>query len=157
MSDLGSGRDLTVCGFQPRVGLWADGSEPGAALDSVSPSLSAPPLLALYLSLLNKHLLKENIHICEITSMWALPLGPPWHTIPPKATRRGPRTRDAGRDPGAAGRHSPLELRVPSSYFLTNTKSTKSLGEMSFMAAEGVAVLLTHSVCQSQGESSCRP
>ena len=89
--------------------------------------------------------------------MWALPLGPPWHTIPPKATRRGPRTRDAGRDPGAAGRHSPLELRVPSSYFLTNTKSTKSLGEMSFMAAEGVAVLLTHSVCQSQGESSCRP
>ena len=42
-----------------RVGLCADSSEPGAcfALDSVSPSLSAPPLLALSLSLSlkNKH------------------------------------------------------------------------------------------------------
>ena len=29
-SDLGSGRDLAVRGFEPRVGLCADGSEPGA-------------------------------------------------------------------------------------------------------------------------------
>lgn len=45
--------------------------------------------------------------------------------------------------------HSPLELRVPSSYVFMSTKSTKSLGEMSFMAAEGLVVLLTHNVCQS--------
>lgn len=51
--------------------------------------------------------------------------------------------------------HSPLELRVPSSCFMTSTKSTKSLGEMSFMAAAGVAVLVTHRVCQSQRASSC--
>ena len=29
-SDFGSGHDLTVCEFEPRVGLRADGSEPGA-------------------------------------------------------------------------------------------------------------------------------
>ena len=29
-SDFGSGRDLTVRGFEPRVGLCADSSEPGA-------------------------------------------------------------------------------------------------------------------------------
>ena len=52
-------------------------------------------------------------------------------------------------------RHSPLELMVPSSYVLTSTRSTKSLGEMSFMTAEGVVVLLTHCVCQSKGGSSC--
>ena len=53
-SDVGSGRDLTVPEFEPRVGLCADGSEPGAALDSVSPSLSAPPPLMLCLSRVNK-------------------------------------------------------------------------------------------------------
>ena len=29
-TDFGSGHDLTVHEFEPRVGLWADGSEPGA-------------------------------------------------------------------------------------------------------------------------------
>ena len=29
-SDFGSGHDLTVREFEPRVGLWADSSEPGA-------------------------------------------------------------------------------------------------------------------------------
>ena len=33
--------DLAVGGFELRVGLCADSSEPGAASDSVSPSLSA--------------------------------------------------------------------------------------------------------------------
>ena len=47
--DFGSGHDLTVCGFKPRVGLCADSSEP--ASDSVSPPLSAPPPLMLCLSL----------------------------------------------------------------------------------------------------------
>ena len=36
-----SGHDLTVRGFEPRVGLCADSVEP--AWDSLSPSLSAPP------------------------------------------------------------------------------------------------------------------
>ena len=44
---FGSGHDLTVCGFEPRVGLCAGSVEP--AWDSLSPplSLSALPLLAL--------------------------------------------------------------------------------------------------------------
>ena len=46
--DFGSGHDLTVRGMDPRVGLCADGTQP--AWDSLSPSLSAPPLLALSLS-----------------------------------------------------------------------------------------------------------
>ena len=57
-SDFSSGHDLTVGGFEPRVGLCADSSELGAASDSVAPSLSAPPLLGLclpFLSRLNKH------------------------------------------------------------------------------------------------------
>ena len=50
----GSGHDHTVHEFEPRVGLGADSSESGAASDSVSPSLSAPPLLMLCLSLCQK-------------------------------------------------------------------------------------------------------
>ena len=45
-----SGHDLTVCEFEPHIGLFPDGSEP--AWDPLSLStLSAPPLLALCLSL----------------------------------------------------------------------------------------------------------
>ena len=47
--DFGSGRDLTVRGFEPCVGLCADRAEP--AWDSLSPSLSAPPALTLSVSL----------------------------------------------------------------------------------------------------------
>ena len=57
-SDLGSGHDRTVRGFEPRVGLWADSSEPGACFGfCVCVSLSAPPPLTLYLFLFlkNKH------------------------------------------------------------------------------------------------------
>ena len=39
--DIGSGRDLMVCGIEPGDGLCADGAEP--AWDSCSPSLCAPP------------------------------------------------------------------------------------------------------------------
>ena len=53
-SDFSSGHDLTVCEFEPRVGLCADASKPGAASHSVSPSVSAPPLLMLCLSLSQK-------------------------------------------------------------------------------------------------------
>ena len=38
--DLGSGHDLTVCEFEPCMGLCTDGAEP--AWDSVSPSLCPP-------------------------------------------------------------------------------------------------------------------
>ena len=40
-----SGHDLTVHEFEPQVRFRADSAEP--AWDSVSPSLSAPPLLPL--------------------------------------------------------------------------------------------------------------
>ena len=46
--DFGSGRDLMVREIAPRVGLCADGT--GPAWESLSPSLSAPPLLVLSLS-----------------------------------------------------------------------------------------------------------
>ena len=46
------GHNLVVHGFEPRIGLCADSSEPGACFTSVSPSLSAR---MLSLSLKNKH------------------------------------------------------------------------------------------------------
>ena len=52
--DFSSGHDLAVHEFEPRVMLWADGSELEPASDSVSPSLSAPPLFMLCLCLKNK-------------------------------------------------------------------------------------------------------
>ena len=45
----GPSHDLTVCEFKPRIGLCADSAEP--AWDSLSPILSAPPLLMLFLPL----------------------------------------------------------------------------------------------------------
>ena len=45
--DFSSGHDLRVHGFEPCIGLCADIAEP--AWDSLSPSLSAPPLLSLSL------------------------------------------------------------------------------------------------------------
>ena len=54
-SAFGSGHDLAVCEFEPRVGLCAVSSEPEACFGfCVSLSLSAPPLLMLCLSLKNK-------------------------------------------------------------------------------------------------------
>ena len=46
---FGAGHDLTVGEFKPHIGLHTDGAQ--LALDSLSPSLSAPPLLVLSLSL----------------------------------------------------------------------------------------------------------
>ena len=56
--DLGSGHDLTVGEFEPRVGLWADSAEP--AWDSLPLPLSLPPpATSLSLSLrINKYTLK---------------------------------------------------------------------------------------------------
>ena len=50
-ADFSSGHDQEVSEFESHVGLCADSSEPGACLDSVSPSLSVPPPLMLCLSL----------------------------------------------------------------------------------------------------------
>ena len=53
-SDFGSRHDLTVRGFEPRVGLCADGSEPGACFGFcafLSLSLCPSPTCALSLSL----------------------------------------------------------------------------------------------------------
>ena len=54
--DFSSGHDLTVHEFNPHMGLCSDCAEP--AWDSLSPSLSALPLLELSLlvSKINKHL-----------------------------------------------------------------------------------------------------
>ena len=55
-SNCGSGYNLTVCGFEPHIGLCADSSEPGACFGfCVSLSLCPPPLTpCLSLSLKNK-------------------------------------------------------------------------------------------------------
>ena len=47
-SDFGPGHDPVLCGFEPRFRLCADSS------DSVSPSPSAPPLLARCVSVSQK-------------------------------------------------------------------------------------------------------
>ena len=53
--DFGSYHDLMVREFEPRVGLCADSLDSPSS-DSLSPSLSAPPLLMLSLSFkINKH------------------------------------------------------------------------------------------------------
>ena len=50
-SDFGSGHDLTVHELEPRVGLWADRSEPGVCFGfCVSFSLCSSPVHALSLS-----------------------------------------------------------------------------------------------------------
>ena len=58
-SDFGSGHGLGICEFEPHVRLCADIQSLEPVSDSVSPSLSVPPLLRLSLSLsfpkINKH------------------------------------------------------------------------------------------------------
>ena len=75
--NFGSGRDLTVCEFEPQVGLCADSVAP--PWDSRFPSLSAPPLLALFLSLskgINKYFKKikeegpSTGHSCPHAELW---------------------------------------------------------------------------------------
>ena len=53
VSNFDSGHDLTVHEFKPCIQLSTDSTEP--AVDSLSPSLSAPPLVMLSLSKINKH------------------------------------------------------------------------------------------------------
>ena len=49
--DFGLGHDFVICGFEPHVGLCADGREPAWDSFSLHLSLSDPPLLKLSLSL----------------------------------------------------------------------------------------------------------
>ena len=59
---LQPGHDLAVCEFEPRVGLWADGSEPGTCFRfCVSLSLCPSPVHALSLSVpkINKNIEKK--------------------------------------------------------------------------------------------------
>ena len=57
--DFGSGHDLMVHGFKPRVGLCTDSIEP--AWDSLSPSVSLYPSPICTLSLKNKLKKKKEI------------------------------------------------------------------------------------------------
>ena len=64
VSDFGSGHDLTVREFENRVGLWADGSEPGACFRfCVSLSLCPSPVHALSLSVpkIKKNIEKKKV------------------------------------------------------------------------------------------------
>ena len=63
MSNFGSGHDLTVRGFQPRIRLCVDSSEPGACFRLCLP-LSAPPLFTCCLSL-SKIKIKKNLKLDE--------------------------------------------------------------------------------------------
>ena len=58
MSDFVSGHDLAVCRLEPRVGLGADSSEPGACF-GVCVSLSLRPSPARALSVSQKYTLKK--------------------------------------------------------------------------------------------------
>ena len=58
MSDFRLGHDLMGRGIEPRDGLTADSTE--SASNPQSPSLSAPPLPPLMLSLQNKETFKKN-------------------------------------------------------------------------------------------------
>ena len=49
VSDFGSGHDLAVRGFEPRVRLCADSSEPGACFGSCLPLSLTLPIHALSL------------------------------------------------------------------------------------------------------------
>ena len=53
--DFGSGHDLTACEFEPRIGLCADSSGPGACFGfCVSFSLCPYPAYAVSVSKMNK-------------------------------------------------------------------------------------------------------
>ena len=55
VSDFGLGHDLTVCEFEPHVGLCADSLEPGAYFRfCVSLSLTLPRSCSVFLGLRNK-------------------------------------------------------------------------------------------------------
>ena len=67
--DFGSGHDLTVRGFKPRIGLCVESEDP--ARDALSPSFSAHPLLSLSLSLSkNKLTNKKLLKLTQTLRVW---------------------------------------------------------------------------------------
>ena len=60
--DFGSGHDLMAREFEPHVGSVLTAQSLEAALDSVSPSLSSPPLPVLSLSVFLSKINKININ-----------------------------------------------------------------------------------------------
>ena len=71
-SDFDLGHNLMVGEFEPHIGLCADSMEP--TLDSLSPSLSAPPSFSL--SNINKHfkkLKKKNQEFSQVNSLSSYP------------------------------------------------------------------------------------
>ena len=85
VSDFCSGHDLTVREFEPRVGLCADSSEPGACFGfcalclsvSLSLSLSAPPpthTLSLSVSKINRGAWVaqsvKHLTLAQVTILW---------------------------------------------------------------------------------------
>ena len=67
--DFGSGHDLTVPGIEPQVRLCTNSEEP--AWDSLSPSLSVPPLVTLSLKI-NKYTF--NKYILNVETLYAFPI-----------------------------------------------------------------------------------
>ena len=67
VSDFGSGHDLTVREFEPRVRLCADSSEPGAYFRFCgSLSLCPSPAHVLSLSKINKNIKKNYLSAYEV-------------------------------------------------------------------------------------------
>ena len=69
--DSGSGHDLTARGFEPRLVLCADSAEPAWDSLSLSPCLSAPPLLAISLSKKKKKRISYFWLLCKYRSLSA--------------------------------------------------------------------------------------
>ena len=99
-SDSSSGQDLTVREFEPRVGLWADSSEPGAHFGfCVSLSLCPSPAHALSLSLKNKStFFKKNANIwkhgCMMGARVGLAVKAPWAPACGKCRGPGPQAEN---------------------------------------------------------------
>ena len=68
VSDFGSGCDLPVRGFEPRV--WVCGESLETASGSVSPSPSASPPLTLCLSLSKINIKKKNTRCVKERGLW---------------------------------------------------------------------------------------
>ena len=73
MTDIGSGHELMVHGYEPKLGSVADSSEPGACFGFCVSSLSNPsPAHVLSLSKINKHKKINNGYLGRRQPEWVL-------------------------------------------------------------------------------------